>query len=39
MRVIQVSGRPPAKIAGIAEEVGTADSEDEVRINPFLFLF
>ena len=38
MHVIQVSGRPPAKVTEIAEEVETADSEGEVRIDTFYFL-
>jgi hypothetical protein len=38
MHVIQVSGRPPAKVTEIAEEVETADSEGEVRIDSFTFL-
>ena len=42
MHVIQVSGRPPAEITEIAEEVETADSEaeepGEVRIDSFYFL-
>ena len=43
MRTIQVSGRPPAEITEIAEEVAveTADSEQEaegeVRIDSFYF--
>ena len=38
VHVIQVSGRPPAKVTEIGEEVETADSEGEVRIDSFTFL-